>query len=139
VSRAKLLDEGRTPARQCPRQHAHAPHAWVSFDFGAAWCSGRDTLFDSNVLLMSPGCLCPFGDSVSVFGHSGEDRRKATLERYAITSADKPRKALELADARSLMGVEWMRRREDVSDAIPPVYTEYLGAQLLDHLAERAA
>jgi len=102
VSRAKLLDEGRTPARQCPRQHAHAPHAWVSFDFGAAWCSGRDTLFDSNVLLMSPGCLCPF-------------------------------------DARSLMGVEWMRRREDVSDAIPPVYTEYLGAQLLDHLAERAA
>jgi hypothetical protein len=29
------------------------------------------------------------------------------------------------------MGVEWMGSRDDVSDSIPPAYTQYLGEQLL--------
>jgi DNA (cytosine-5)-methyltransferase 1 len=90
----------------------------------------RHRLFETNMPLMSPGCMCPFGDSVSVFGHSGEDRRKG------VTRDSKGnRRGLLLEEARELMGVPWMRRREDVSDAIPPAYTEFLGEQIIDHLA----
>lgn len=89
----------------------------------------RHRLFESNVSLMSPGCLCPIGDTVSVFGHSGEDRRK---------SAGGMRKHVPIAEVRQLMGVDWMGSRDDVSDAIPPAYTEYLGEQLIGAL-ERVA
>lgn len=90
----------------------------------------RHRLFESNAPLMSPGCLCPNGDTVSVFGHSGEDRRK---------SAGGVRKHVRIDEVRDLMGVPWMRSRDDVSDSIPPAYTEYLGGQLLDFLATEAA
>lgn len=90
----------------------------------------RHRLFESNAPLMSPGCLCPDGDSVSVFGHSGEDRRKATIR---ANDGRKRRNVLPLADARDLMGVPWMRNRSDISDAIPPAYTHYLGEQLIDY------
>lgn len=86
----------------------------------------RHRLFESNAALMSPGCLCPNGDTVSVFGHSGEDRRKETLRRSGRVRVHVP-----IAEVRELMGVEWMGSRDDVSDAIPPAYTEYIGAQLL--------
>jgi DNA (cytosine-5)-methyltransferase 1 len=39
---------------------------------------------------------------------------------------------------RLAMGIDWMTSAE-LSQAIPPVYTEYIGAQLLDHLREAAA
>lgn len=90
----------------------------------------RHRLFESNAPLMSPGCLCPNGDTVSVFGHSGEDRRK---------SAGGIRKHVPISEVRKLMGVEWMRSRDDVSDSIPPAYTEYLGAQLVEHIGAVAA
>lgn len=48
------------------------------------------------------------------------------------------RKPLNLTDAREAMGIDWMTRPE-LSEAIPPAYTEWLGEQLLSHLAERAA
>lgn len=47
-------------------------------------------------------------------------------------------KHVPIAEVRKLMGCEWMGRREDVSDAIPPAYTEYIGAQLLDALGAAA-
>ena len=89
----------------------------------------RHRLFESNIHLMSPGCACPNGDTISVFGHSGEDRRKATIARNGRVRTHAP-----LAEVRSLMGVDWITSRDDISDAIPPAYTEYIGAQLLDHL-----
>lgn len=91
----------------------------------------RHRLFESNVFLMSPGCLCPDGDSVSVFGHSGEDRRRSTIAEFGGM-----RKVLALAEARSLMGVDWITSsRKAVSNAIPPAYTEYLGEQLMTAVA----
>jgi DNA (cytosine-5)-methyltransferase 1 len=41
-----------------------------------------------------------------------------------------------IADYRACMGIDWMNR-DELSQAIPPAYTEYIGAQLLD--AMRAA
>jgi DNA (cytosine-5)-methyltransferase 1 len=38
-----------------------------------------------------------------------------------------------LADRREAMGIDWTDR-EELSEAIPPAFTEYLGGLLLDHL-----
>lgn len=86
----------------------------------------RHRLFESNVFLTSPGCACDGTPPVSVFGHAGQQW------------VDGERTHVPFAEYRELMGVPWMTDREDVADAIPPVYTEYIGAQLLDYLAVAA-
>lgn len=93
----------------------------------------RHRLFESNLPLMSPGCLCPAGDTVSVFGHCGEDRRKATkLATGGI------RKHVPISEVRDLMGVPWIASRDAVSESIPPAYTHYLGEQILEQIEAAA-
>lgn len=92
---------------------------------GLRWIK-RHRLFESNRFLMVPGCACDAQGAVSVFGHSGEDRRK---------TAGGIRQHVPIAEVRDLMGVPWMSSRDDISDAIPPAYTEYIGQQLMDHLS----
>jgi DNA (cytosine-5)-methyltransferase 1 len=94
----------------------------------------RHRLFETNMPLMSPGCLCPVGDSVSVFGHSGEDRRKATLAANGGLRGHVP-----IAEVRELMRTPWINGRDEVSESIPPPYTEFLGEQALDYLKTVAA
>lgn len=47
------------------------------------------------------------------------------------------RKPRNLAEAREVMGIDWMTRIE-LSQAIPPRYTEWLGAQLLSEIGVAA-
>lgn len=83
----------------------------------------RHRLFESNVWLMSPGCACSRVPAVSVFGNAADEIGRDGVRRH-----------VPLAEARRLMGCDWMTRRDDVADAIPPQYTEYIGAQLLTTL-----
>lgn len=83
----------------------------------------RHRLFESSVFLMSPGCGCGNERAMSVFGHAA-----------TIKHPDGRRQHIPTDEVKRLMGVEWIRRRDDVKDAIPPAYTEFLGWQLLDHL-----
>ncbi len=75
----------------------------------------RHRLFESNVLLFAPG-TCQHrgtvkeGQYVSVFGKGGNGYTK---ERGS-----------------QAMGIDWMTVRE-LSQAIPPVYTEWLGRQVM--------
>lgn len=36
--------------------------------------------------------------------------------------------------AAKAMGIDWMRSRRELANAIPPAYTEYIGRQLMTHL-----
>lgn len=83
----------------------------------------RHRLFESNVPLMTPGCACDAQGKVSVFGHAGQ------------LWVNKVRSHIPIAEVRQLLDVPWMTRREDIADAIPPAYTEFIGSQLIDQLA----
>lgn len=48
------------------------------------------------------------------------------------------RKPRNLEEARAAMGIDWMTRRE-LSEAVPPVYTEYIGDHLMGELMTRAS
>lgn len=96
------------------------------------WAMGLDKikrhrLFESNLSLMSPGCMCPNRRAVSIFGNAAD------------LYVDGVRTHVPFAQARALMGCDWMTRREDVADAIPPAYTQYLGEQILEQLAQAAS
>ena len=39
-------------------------------------------------------------------------------------------------DGQSAMGITWMANKSDLSEAIPPAYTEYLGRQLVSRVLE---
>jgi DNA (cytosine-5)-methyltransferase 1 len=43
-----------------------------------------------------------------------------------------------IADYRASMGIDWMNRNE-LSEAIPPAYTEFIGTQLMAHLEATVA
>jgi DNA (cytosine-5)-methyltransferase 1 len=88
----------------------------------------RHRLFESNASLMSPGCACGTVPAVSVFGHAADEIGRDGVRRH-----------VPLDEARRLMGCDWMTRRDDVADAIPPAYCEYLGEQLIDQLARTEA
>ncbi|HET6914896.1 MAG TPA: DNA cytosine methyltransferase [Acidimicrobiales bacterium] len=66
------------------------------------------------------------GQTVTVAGHGVQSRE----HRLGIKI---PQSVREEA-----MGIDWMNR-DELAQAIPPAYTEFIGEQLLAHLAERAA
>jgi DNA (cytosine-5)-methyltransferase 1 len=93
----------------------------------------RHRLFESSLPLAGIAC-----------DHAGQAARSPGYPQ--ATNRTNPRKTIEvgvrripLAVQQRHMGIDWMTR-EELSQAIPPAYTEHLGTQLLAHLAaERAA
>lgn len=95
----------------------------------------RHRLFESNALLMGQPCAhnvqgVPYG----VYG----DHPEELVHLRPETGTSRARKARTIAHGREVMGIDWMTDWDDLTDAIPPVFTEYLGAQLLDQLAVAA-
>lgn len=81
----------------------------------------RHRLFESSKKLI--GTVCPIGhpgDWVTVFGGG------------APSKPDNRRRAAA-AVARTSMGISWMTR-DEISQAIPPAYTEWIGKQLIERL-----
>jgi DNA (cytosine-5)-methyltransferase 1 len=84
----------------------------------------RHRLFESNMFLMSPGCGGHDQNYFVIFGHEVRNRRHG----HAAGRKNK------IADGRGAMGIDWMTRGE-LSEAIPPAYSEYLGRQVAKLLA----
>jgi DNA (cytosine-5)-methyltransferase 1 len=111
---------------------APMPHAIILCGTQFGLRLRRHRLFTSNTLLFEPGAPCKhrpgdytiFGQAVQLCGSRGPDYRDASgrahyrqLRRF-------------LGEGQRAMGIDWMTRAE-LSQAIPPAYTEYLGRQLL--------
>jgi DNA (cytosine-5)-methyltransferase 1 len=93
----------------------------------------RHRLFETNWIVMASPCVHPWQpEPIDVTGTGA--RRRGARPGGGGGNSRKPR---DLEEARSSMGIDWMTRRE-LSEAIPPAYTEFIGQQLLEHL-ERVA
>lgn len=97
----------------------------------------RHRLFEtSGFFMLTPPCRHN-GPVLSVFGTKARDRRR-TLGIYGNGGGQQHRpnrygNKATMAEARRLMGIDWMTSRE-ICQAIPPAYTEYVGRHLLDWL-----
>lgn len=97
----------------------------------------RHRLFESNVFMMAPPCGDHSGDWLLVFGHTVLERGKATAKAKGGGNVIR-RRHVGTDRGRQAMGIDWMTR-DELSQAIPPAYTRFIGEQLLDAVTRRAA
>lgn len=101
------------------------------FDLGVR----RHRLFETNVPMLQPEC--DHATQPQVWGVYGDHGDAKPVTRPDGTS--RGNKARNTTHAGEVMGIDWMTKWDDIADAIPPAYTEFLGAQILEHITERAA
>jgi DNA (cytosine-5)-methyltransferase 1 len=88
----------------------------------------RHRFFESNAPLMSTPCRhAEQGTPIGVTGDHPYPQEY--LRPDGTRRGMKPR---DLAHGQRAMGIDWMTRWDDLTDAIPPAYCEFVGAQLLD-------
>jgi DNA (cytosine-5)-methyltransferase 1 len=86
----------------------------------------RHRLFESTVWLMSAGGCSHDGDQVAGVYGGGRHRNVSDRDNPSRRGGYTP-----LGSVRNdLMGIDWMNQWE-LTQAIPPAYTEFIGAQLL--------
>jgi DNA (cytosine-5)-methyltransferase 1 len=94
----------------------------------------RHRLFECNPpVLFSPMSCNHWGKASGNKSMKAEKRVTPNLSDFEIltvTGHD-----FILADARAAMGIDWMSQA-GISQAVPPVYTEYIGKQLLQQLEQ---
>lgn len=83
----------------------------------------RHRLFESPMLLFAPTCPGHNGkEFYTIFGHAcylAGTRQKGRVNNIAL--------------GRAAMGIDWMNRGE-LSESIPPAYSEYIARQIIDSL-----
>lgn len=95
----------------------------------------RHRWFWSNVALLVPGCdhAAQRGHLVGVYGASDG----AHPEGFKHPGTKRGPRQATTAEAREVMGMLWARRRREITEAIPPAYTEFIGRQLMAAVLER--
>lgn len=84
----------------------------------------RPRLFESNVLIFSPEPKRAV-DPIGVYGRCHDGRRLWTRGDGSVLRA-----AQSLDEGAAALGIDWMTDWADVTEAIPPAYTEWIGRQL---------
>lgn len=93
----------------------------------------RKRIFESNVLILTPQHV-PHHDNTPMAGAGISDKGYVSIVRGGIKNIPDgwtPREYKNMA-----MGIDWMTQTE-LSEAIPPAYTEYIGTQLMQILERR--
>jgi DNA (cytosine-5)-methyltransferase 1 len=85
----------------------------------------RPRLFECN-WPMTPAPYRKVKDPLGIYGKAPDGRRLFTRANGTIQRA-----ARGLAEGQAAMGIDW----HDLTESIPPAYTEHIGRQLIDHLA----
>lgn len=106
----------------------------------------RHRLFETSFsVLFHPECQHGARDTIGVYGGHVRNRRRArTIGIYGEGCRDSRRKFdkgvadFSVDQGRAAMGADWMTVAE-LSQAIPPAYTEYLGRQMLAHVRQQVA
>lgn len=80
----------------------------------------RHRLFESNAWLMGAGGCHHKGQPVGVYGTGGGGQMTRGYKAHP-------------EEAREAMGIDWMKV-EDICQAIPPAFTEFIGQQVLDRM-----
>lgn len=106
----------------------------------------RHRLFECSFFLLNPhACRHNSGAAISVHG-GGQvpglryHRRPATVGVWGKPGGSSTRDRLDhygLAERRLAMGIDWMQW-DELSEAIPPAYTEFVGRQLAEYLSNPA-
>lgn len=117
------------------KAHLHNPIVLCGSMFGlgaAGHYLQRHRHFESNIAISAPGPCQHVGPCIGVYGAHVRCRsaRHGGRRTRDFDNHDKP------ALAREAMGMDWATFAE-MSEAIPPAYTEHLGGQLLSALAEK--
>lgn len=85
----------------------------------------RHRLFESNVPMMSPGCI--HGAYPAIYPPAWN--RKNKLRVLSISGGYTG--PIDLEEHKRAMGVDWEITARELSESIPPAYTEYIGAALM--------
>lgn len=90
----------------------------------------RPRLFESNVLLLAPSRPRRQANPAAIYGKQDGRRLWTRRDGSELRVAD-------LASGGEAMGIDWMTW-DDLREAIPPAYTEWIGTQLLSYLEAAA-
>ena len=93
----------------------------------------RPRLFESNVLILSEPSGKPRGQVIGVYGDRPDGRYLNSRTKGTMRS----RAAASIEEASAAMGIDWMTW-DELREAIPPAYTQFIGEQLLAHLGVAA-
>lgn len=93
----------------------------------------RHRQFSSNVFLLGAGGCAHSGRVIGVYGDLSRNDRCATSRSRRDGRPYRDMRA-SVETARQIMDIPWANAHE-LTQAIPPAYTEHIGQQLLDHLA----
>jgi DNA (cytosine-5)-methyltransferase 1 len=107
---------------------APLPSAFIlcgaSFGLGASGLDlNRHRQFETSFAMLAPPCQHRRGLTIGVYGNGTNSWHREKLGRCLL-----------VAEMREAMGIDWMTR-EELSQAIPPAYTRFIGEQLIEQLS----
>ena len=97
----------------------------------------RHRLFETSFPLSVPTSGCHHGSDFGVY--AGKVTRIGTRAASYVASSGRTHyrpQTASINDGREAMGIDWMDRHE-LSQAIPPAYTEFVGRQLIEQLVAK--
>lgn len=96
----------------------------------SGWASGRHRLFECSFPCFAVQCQCD-GNELPVYGKL--DGRRV----WTRVDGSELRAAKTLEQAQAAMGIDWMEW-DDLTQAIPPAYTEHIGHHLMAAVRTKA-